>query len=125
MVVAAATDNSATYGTFVVSIAEQEKLMFNDKRYSIITSDDTGRAWLDRNLGATQACAHITDVACYGDLYQWGRSGDGHQLRSQNLVLSDIQATNITPDNGKFIINADDWTAPGVDDSDQVWFPLV
>jgi hypothetical protein len=38
MVVAAATDNSATYGTFVVSIAEQEKLMFNDKRYSIITS---------------------------------------------------------------------------------------
>jgi hypothetical protein len=28
--------------------------MFNDKRYSIITSDDTGRAWLDRNLGATQ-----------------------------------------------------------------------
>jgi hypothetical protein len=35
--------------------------MFNDKRYSIITSDDTGRAWLDRNLGATQACAHITD----------------------------------------------------------------
>jgi hypothetical protein len=32
MVVAAATDNSATYGTFVVSIAEQEKLMFNDKR---------------------------------------------------------------------------------------------
>jgi hypothetical protein len=25
MVVAAATDNSATYGTFVVSIAEQEK----------------------------------------------------------------------------------------------------
>jgi uncharacterized protein (TIGR02145 family) len=119
MVVAAATDNSATYGTFVVSIAEQEKLMFNDKRYSIITSDDTGRAWLDRNLGATQACAHITDVACYGDLYQWGRSGDGHQLRSQNLVLSDIQATNITPDNGKFIINADDWTAPGVDDSGQ------
>jgi hypothetical protein len=31
MVVAAATDNSATYGTFVVSIAEQETLMFNDK----------------------------------------------------------------------------------------------
>jgi hypothetical protein len=42
------------------------------------------------------------------------------QLRSQNLVLSDIQATNITPDNGKFIINADDWTAPGVDDSSLV-----
>jgi hypothetical protein len=33
--------------------------------------------------------------------------------------LSDIQATNITPGNGKFIINADDWTAPGVDDSGQ------
>jgi hypothetical protein len=28
----------------------------NDMRFLTINSDDTGRAWLDRNLGAIQAC---------------------------------------------------------------------
>jgi hypothetical protein len=35
------------------------------------------------------------------------------------MQFSCLTNTNITPDNGKFIINADDWTAPGVDDSGQ------
>ena len=40
----------------------------------------TGKVWLDRNLGATQVAANSTDFASYGDLYQWGRAADGHQV---------------------------------------------
>ena len=41
----------------------------------------TGRIWLDRNLGASQAAISSADQASFGDLYQWGRGPDGHQLR--------------------------------------------
>jgi hypothetical protein len=37
---------------------------------------------MDRNLGATQVATAFNDAASYGDLYQWGRAGDGHQLRT-------------------------------------------
>nr|WP_302849212.1 FISUMP domain-containing protein [Polaribacter sp. SA4-10] len=40
----------------------------------------TGRIWMDRNLGATQVAANSTDFASYGNLYQWGRAADGHQV---------------------------------------------
>ena len=40
----------------------------------------TGKVWLDRNLGATQVAASSTDIDSYGDLYQWGRAADGHQV---------------------------------------------
>ncbi|WP_157662449.1 FISUMP domain-containing protein [Polaribacter sp. SA4-10] len=35
---------------------------------------------MDRNLGATQVAANSTDFASYGNLYQWGRAADGHQV---------------------------------------------
>ena len=40
----------------------------------------TGRIWMDRNLGATQVATSSQDFASYGDLYQWGRAADGHQV---------------------------------------------
>ena len=42
---------------------------------------NTGRIWMDRNLGATRAATISTDTSAYGDLYQWGRGSDQHQLR--------------------------------------------
>ena len=42
-----------------------------------------GRTWMDRPLGASQACTSKTDSLCYGDLYQWGRGADGHQERTK------------------------------------------
>jgi uncharacterized protein (TIGR02145 family) len=48
--------------------------------YGIITSSVTGRKWLDRNLGAQQRPNAHNDWANYGDLFQWGRAADGHQL---------------------------------------------
>jgi uncharacterized protein (TIGR02145 family) len=52
----------------------------------------TGKTWMDRNLGASQVATSSTDTASYGDLYQWGRSADGHQCRNSGTVttLSDI-----------------------------------
>ena len=118
MIIATTADRSATFGTFAVSIAEQEGTVeHNGEHYSKITSGKTGRVWLDRNLGTSQACTSVTDTACYGDLYQWGRGPDGHQSRGSAPTLTDTRATSITPTDGKFIINSDDWTAPGVDDS--------
>lgn len=48
--------------------------------YEIIVSTVTGRKWMDRNLGASQAATSFDDYKAYGDLFQWGRAADGHQL---------------------------------------------
>ena len=46
----------------------------------VLVSGVAGKIWMDRNLGATQVATSSTDAASYGDLYQWGRLADGHQL---------------------------------------------
>jgi hypothetical protein len=56
--------------------------VFDGLEYKLVLSPDTGRVWLDRNLGARQVCTSSTDAACYGDLYQWGRAKDGHESRT-------------------------------------------
>jgi hypothetical protein len=38
------------------------------------------KCWLDRNLGATRVAISANDHLAYGDLFQWGRSDDGHQV---------------------------------------------
>lgn len=84
---------------------------FNGQTYLTVTSPDTGRVWLDRNLGATQVCTSSTDSACYGDLYQWGRDDDGHESRSSSTTTT--LASTITPGTNIFILNSTtpyDWT---------------
>jgi hypothetical protein len=61
--------------------------LFNGLTYALVTSPDTGKVWLDRNLGARQVCTSSTDEACYGDLYQWGRAKDGHESRTSGGVV--------------------------------------
>jgi uncharacterized protein (TIGR02145 family) len=58
----------------------------------------TGKIWMDRNLGATQVATSSTDAASYGDLYQWGRAADGHQIRTSgtNTTLSSSDVPGIT-----------------------------
>lgn len=48
--------------------------------YGILNSATTGRKWLDRNLGAAASPTAFDDWANYGDLFQWGRGADGHQI---------------------------------------------
>ncbi len=62
--------------------------------YCEITNPVTGKMWLDRNLGASQAATSVDDYLAYGSLFQWGRLADGHEL------ISWSSQTNGTPVNG-------------------------
>jgi hypothetical protein len=48
--------------------------------YGTVYNSTTSKVWLDRNLGATQVATSSTDYLAYGDLFQWGRKDDGHQV---------------------------------------------
>jgi hypothetical protein len=65
---------------------------------------------MDRNLGATQVAISSTDPASYGDLFQWGRRTDGHQIRTS--LTTPTQSSLDQPANGNFILAPDspyDW----------------
>lgn len=79
--------------------------------YGLVTSPDTDRVWLDRNLGATQVATSSTDSAAYGYLFQWGRNDDGHESRTSSTTST--LASTITPGTNTFVtIDAVpyDWT---------------
>ena len=78
-----------------------------------VTNPYTGKTWMDRNLGASQVATSSTDVAAYGDLYQWGRRSDGHQCRN-SVTTATLSSTN-TPSNGNYISSPSspwDWRSP-------------
>jgi uncharacterized protein (TIGR02145 family) len=73
----------------------------------------TGRIWMDRNLGASQVATSQTDEKAYGDLYQWGRLADGHQLRN-SATTTTVSNTDV-PLNSSFIAPISipyDWRSP-------------
>ncbi len=85
----------------------------------------TGKTWMDRNLGATQVATSSIDAASYGDLYQWGRAADGHQVRTSETTAT--LANTVVPGFGnnewdsKFIITSSspfDWLSP---QDDTLW----
>jgi uncharacterized protein (TIGR02145 family) len=68
---------------------------------------------MDRNLGAAQVATSSTDPDSYGDLYQWGRGADGHQIRT-SATISDLSSSD-TPGHGNFILAPSspyDWRSP-------------
>lgn len=68
---------------------------------------------MDRNLGASRAATSSSDEQAYGDLYQWGRSADGHQKRD-SPTTSTLSSTD-QPGHGNFIVLSDDtvdWRNP-------------
>ena len=74
-----------------------------------VTNPTTGEIWMDRNLGASQVATSSTDANAYGDLYQWGRAADGHEIRTSGTTTT--LATSDTPGHGNFIISYD-WRNP-------------
>jgi uncharacterized protein (TIGR02145 family) len=79
--------------------------------YGVVES--SGHCWLDRNLGASQVATSSTDAAAYGDLYQWGRGTDGHQIRTSGTI-STLSATD-NPGHSNFILALNspyDWRSP-------------
>jgi hypothetical protein len=84
-----------------------------------VTNPTTGRIWMDRNLGATQAATSSTDANSYGDLYQWGRRSDGHQCRT-SATTTTLSSTD-QPANASFILAQNspwDWRSP---QNDNLW----
>jgi uncharacterized protein (TIGR02145 family) len=78
-----------------------------------VTNPITGRTWMDRNLGASQAATSSTDANAYGDLYQWGRGADGHQCRT-SPTTGTLSSTD-QPGHGDFILppnSPNDWRIP-------------
>jgi uncharacterized protein (TIGR02145 family) len=69
--------------------------------------------WLDRNLGATRVATDLRDASGYGDLFQWGRLADGHQLRTSTNT-STLSSTDV-PGNSNYILPSSapyDWRNP-------------
>ena len=85
-----------------------------------VINPKTGKTWMDRNLGATNAATSSTDTAAYGDLYQWGRGADGHQCR--NSATTSILSSTDHPNHANFILaplsNPYDWRTP---QNDNFW----
>jgi hypothetical protein len=59
-----------------------------------VVSPTTGKIWMDRNLGASQVATSDSDHLSFGDLYQWGRGPDGHQLRTSTSVQINVSIPN-------------------------------
>lgn len=87
-----------------------------------VTNPKTGKTWMDRNIGASQAATSSKDAAAYGDLYQWGRRADGHQCRN-SAITSTLSSTD-QPSNSNFILSpklsrdSEDWRTPH---NDNLW----
>jgi uncharacterized protein (TIGR02145 family) len=100
-----------TYGETLTFTTAKFTTTFNEVK------SKTGRIWMDRNLGASQVATSPTDEKAYGDLYQWGRGADGHQLRNSESTNS--QSNNDESENTLFIISGNfDWRNPK---NDNLW----
>jgi len=89
----------------------------------------TGRIWKDRNLGASRVAISSTDYLAYGNLYQWGRGSDGHELINWTSStigtpvngVTNILSTTNSPGHSLFInpsSNPRDWRIP---QNDNLW----
>jgi uncharacterized protein (TIGR02145 family) len=84
---------------------------------TVVSAD--GRIWMDRNLGASQVATSPDDSLAYGDLYQWGRGTDGHQLRTSNTTS--VTSSTDDPGHGDFIYPIgypENWRVPH---NDNLW----
>lgn len=89
------------------STLTEEEIHFKGLTYKVVTSPITRKKWLDRNLGASQACTASSDEKCYGDYYQWGRLADGHE--KADSAITEILASNINNAGREFIVSYFDW----------------
>ncbi len=104
--------------------------------YSPVTNPNTGRTWLNNNLGAEYAnkdsyvynpfgqAYASNDYLAYGSLFQWGREADGHELinwtgnRHGTKKYGHTQTKSNDPSNSLYIIGSNDWR---VTSDDTLW----
>ncbi len=80
----------------------------------LVTNPQTGKLWMDRNMGATHVASPLSGTSSYGDLHQWGRLSDGHQCRTSPTTT--IISSSDYPGHGEFILSNSgqdwDWRSP-------------
>jgi len=77
------------------------------------------KLWLDRNLGAERKAIELNDSLAAGDLFQWGRLDDGHQVVTSDTTYTLSQS--ITPGHNKYIaspLGPHDWL---IDENNSLW----
>jgi hypothetical protein len=72
-----------------------------------IINNATSSTWMDKNLGACQTPTSSTDALSYGDLYQWERRSDGHQIRNSATTSTNVSSN---PNHGDFILGSNWYT---------------
>jgi uncharacterized protein (TIGR02145 family) len=100
------------YGVTIFGVTGTQVPAFN-------TVTSAGQIWMDRNLGASRVATSMTDAEAYGDLYQWGRLSDGHQIRTSPTTAT-LSTTDV-PGHGSFILATSepyDWCSP---QNDTLW----
>ena len=111
-----------TWGREVVAVAANACNPSNPTMVVELTAP-SGRTWMDRNLGASRQAINDNDDQAKGNLYQWGRLGDGHQcvnrFAGDGVTTSlQINGKSDNPDHDRFIVGAIDWR---VNDDLNLW----
>jgi len=97
-------------GTFVCGTSVSFTYNGSTVTYGTILSP-AGKCFMDRNLGAAQVATAYNDSAAYGDLFQWGRLVDGHQIRTSGITTA--RSSTDVPGHSNFIYgNSSDWRSP-------------
>ena len=104
--------NGTSWVNMLGDAASSTSFSFNGITYQEVSSS-TGETWLDRNLGATQVATSSTDAASYGDLYQWGRNSDGHQIRGSSIAGGPVASGS---EGSNFITSGGDWLSSSPQD---------
>lgn len=66
---------------------QKEVTIENDLLYTEVQSPETGRIWLDRNLGASRVAQSSIDSLAYGGYYTWGKS----QVEDFQIEMDSLQ----------------------------------
>nr|WP_315027419.1 T9SS type A sorting domain-containing protein [uncultured Chryseobacterium sp.] len=78
--------------------------------YTTVRGAD-GKVWLQQNLGSSHVAVSIADQDSYGDLFQWGRWDDGHQLRNSAVSSAPNPNTPAGITAGTYITGSPAWWA--------------
>lgn len=76
------------------------------------------KTWMARDLGASRSTPSTTDIASYGDLYQWGRGTDGHE-KWDSTTISKIGTPS--PVQNNFVFVGDNNTGWRYEEDENLW----
>jgi uncharacterized protein (TIGR02145 family) len=99
--------------TLYLSPVDNQTITFSFLADDEVYNPITGKIWMDRNLGAMHVASSSTDTVSFGDLYQWGRSLDGHEKVWSSLTGSLSNSDSVG--HGDFIVALSspfDWRSP-------------